>query len=136
MLARLMPLTLACLVMLAGPASGHPRITDDSPKRDVEAEFRKLDANGDGALSAEELGSFPASRRVTDLFGKLDRDADGRLSLTEFRRLTEMRDRGALNRSTRYERLSRPKGPRGVSDEAFEQEASPSRGGGRQAQAG
>ena len=25
------------------------------------------------------------------------------------------RDRGALNRSTRYERLSRPKGPRGVS---------------------
>jgi putative transposase len=46
------------------------------------------------------------------------------------------RDRGALNRSTRYERLSRPKGPRGVSDEAFEQEAAPSRGGGRQAQAG
>jgi hypothetical protein len=46
-------------------------------------------------------------------------------------------DRGALNRSTRYERLSRPKGPRGVSDEAFdEQEAAPSRGGGRQAQAG
>jgi hypothetical protein len=32
-------------------------------------------------------------------------------------------DRGALNRSTRYARLSRPKGPRGVSDEAFEQEA-------------
>ena len=44
-------------------------------------------------------------------------------------------DRGALNRSTPYERLSRPKGPRGVSDEAFEQEASPSRGGGCQAQA-
>jgi len=34
--------------------------------------------------------------------------------------------RGALNRSTLYERLSRPKGSRGVSDEAFEQEASPS----------
>ena len=29
---------------------------------------------------------------------------------------------GALNRSTPYERLSRPKGPRGVSDEAVEQE--------------
>ena len=38
----------------------------------------------------------------------------------------EEADRGALNRSTRYERLSRPKGPRGVSDEAFEQEAAPS----------
>ena len=110
MLARLMPLTLACLVMLAGPASGHPRITDDSPKRDVEAEFRKLDANGDGALSAEELGSFPASRRVTDLFGKLDRDADGRLSLTEFRRLTEMRGRKDAPKSEPAEtsRLSEP----------------------------
>ena len=43
---------------------------------------------------------------------------------------------GALNRSTPYERLSRPKGPRGVSDEAFEQEASPTRGGGREVQAG
>ena len=40
-------------------------------------------------------------------------------------------DRGALNRSTSYERLSRPKWPREVSDEAFEQEAAPSRGGGR-----
>jgi hypothetical protein len=40
-------------------------------------------------------------------------------------------DRGALNRSTLYERLSRPKGPRGVSDEAFEQVAAPSRRGGR-----
>ena len=32
---------------------------------------------------------------------------------------------GALNRSTRYERLSRPNGPRGASAEAFEQEAAP-----------
>lgn len=110
MLARLMPLTLACLVMPARPAPEHPRITDDSPKREVEAEFRKLDANGDGALSAEELGSFPASRRVTDLFGKLDRDADGRLSLTEFRRVTEMRGRKDAPKSEPAEtsRLSEP----------------------------
>ncbi len=45
-------------------------------------------------------------------------------------------DRGALNRYTPYERLSRPRGPRGVSDEAFEEEATPSRGGGCEAQAG
>ena len=119
MLARLMPLTLACLVMLAGPASGHPRITDDSPKRDVEAEFRKLDANGDGALSAEELGSFPASRRVTDLFGKLDRDADGRLSLTEFRRVTEMRGRKDAPKSEPAEtsRLLEPVVAKGTPEE-------------------
>ena len=45
-------------------------------------------------------------------------------------------DRGALNRSTPYERLSRPKGPRGVSDVAVEQEAPPSRGGRGHAEAG
>jgi hypothetical protein len=55
------------------------------------------------------------------------------------RRKTEivLRDRGALNRSRPYERLTRSAGPRGVSDEASdEQEAAPSRGGGGEAQAG
>lgn len=33
--------------------------------------------------------------------------------------------RGALNRFTHCERLSRPKGPRGASDEALEHEAAP-----------
>jgi hypothetical protein len=46
------------------------------------------------------------------------------------------REMGTLSRSSHYERHSRPKGPRGVSDGAFEQEAAPSRGGGRRAQAG
>ncbi len=46
------------------------------------------------------------------------------------------RDSGAPNRSNLYERPSRPQGRRGVSDEAFEQEAAPSRGGGREAEAG
>ncbi len=45
------------------------------------------------------------------------------------RQSTPSLDRGSLNRSSHYEGLSRPTGPRGVSNEAFEQEASPSRGG-------
>jgi len=36
-------------------------------------------------------------------------------------------DGGAMNRFTPCERLSRPKVPRGVFDEAFEREAAPSR---------
>jgi len=46
-------------------------------------------------------------------------------------------DTGALNRSRPYERLTRPKWPRGVSDEApDEQEAPPSRGGRGEVEAG
>jgi hypothetical protein len=52
------------------------------------------------------------------------------------RRDNDLGDKGALKRSIRYERLSRPMRPGGVSKEAFEQKAAPSRGGGRQAQAG
>jgi hypothetical protein len=47
--------------------------------------------------------------------------------------LTDPIDRGALNRSTHHERVSRPKGPKGVSDEAFDkQEASSSGARGRE----
>jgi putative transposase len=48
------------------------------------------------ALATEARGSFSAH----DVIDVLNRPSS---------------DRGALNRSTRYERLSRPKGPRGVS---------------------
>ena len=45
--------------------------------------------------------------------------------------MTAVIGRGGLNRSSPYERLSRPKVRRGISDEAFELFAAPPRGGGR-----
>lgn len=45
-------------------------------------------------------------------------------------------DMGALNRSTACERLTQPTRPRGVSDDASEPEAAPSRGGRREAETG
>jgi hypothetical protein len=89
------------------------------------------------SLTFNYTSTFSALQFDIDLGGKIasktiSASAGGTFTLTA----AEL-DRGALNRSTLYERLSRPMGPRGVSDEAFdEQEAAPSRGGRGQAQAG
>jgi CubicO group peptidase (beta-lactamase class C family) len=59
----------------------------EAPRRDSEAVFKRLDANGDGRLSPAEFDALPASRRVSGLFGRLDRNGDGFLVLAEFNAL-------------------------------------------------
>jgi hypothetical protein len=51
-------------------------------------------------------------------------------------RPSETASKGGAPSGPPAKRLSRPKEPRRASEEAFEQEAAPSRGGGRHAEAG
>jgi hypothetical protein len=83
----------------AAPASGDgkptttaPAATPDAtaakPKPDFEAQFKKLDTNGDGKVSKEEfLASKHAQKdpaKAEAQFKKLDKDGDGFLTLEEF----------------------------------------------------
>ncbi len=57
-------------------------------KKDPEAVFKKLDADGDGKLSlAEFVGKKKdeAATKAGEAFKKKDKDADGSLSLEEFK---------------------------------------------------
>ncbi|TWU15419.1 hypothetical protein [Allorhodopirellula heiligendammensis] len=58
----------------------------------------KLDANGDGSLSADELTKLPEGGQRLIKFA--DRDEDGALSSEE---LTNMKDRGAEMRRERQQ---------------------------------
>ena len=50
-------------------------------RREVEAQFRNADTNGDTYLSPDEVARFPVLARE---FSRVDTDGDGRLSLQEF----------------------------------------------------
>jgi len=57
------------------------------PKLTPEERFKKMDANGDGALSLEEfLGKAKPEAKAAreEEFKKLDKDGNGSLSLEEF----------------------------------------------------
>jgi ribosomal protein L29 len=71
-----------------------------SPKRDPDALFKKLDANGDGKLTKEEFAKFTEQMKgklgdraeklgkVFDgLFDRLDANKDNSLSLEEFKKI-------------------------------------------------
>jgi len=74
------------------PATTAPAATPDAtaakPKPDFEAQFKKLDTNGDGKISKEEfLASKHAQKdpaKAEAQFKKLDKDGDGFLTLEEF----------------------------------------------------
>lgn len=57
------------------------------PEREPEVTFQRLDDDGDGKLSRDELSMIARAR-----FGQLDRDNDGVLSFDEFRELGSQRD--------------------------------------------
>lgn len=58
----------------------------------LEEEFRALDLNGDGYVSAAEAAGF---RDIVTRFDKADRNRDGRLSRAEFARLKQMKGSSA-----------------------------------------
>jgi len=73
---------------------------DNKPKRDPEALFKKLDADGDGKLTLEEfkkLGELGAGKLkdkpelLERIFKKLDANGDSSLTLEEFKKLGELR---------------------------------------------
>lgn len=59
---------------------------DAKPKRDLDAMFKKLDANSDNSITKEE---FVAARKdaakAGEAFGKRDKDGDGKITLEEFK---------------------------------------------------
>lgn len=61
----------------------------DKPKRNPEEAFKKLDANSDGKVSAEEFEAGPAGKKdpakAKEAFAKKDKDGDKALSLDEFK---------------------------------------------------
>ena len=57
------------------------------PERDPEATFQRLDDDGDGKLSRDELSMIARARH-----DQLDRDDDGVLSFDEFREMGSQRD--------------------------------------------
>ncbi len=57
------------------------------PERDPEATFQRLDDDGDGKLSPDELSMVARAR-----FDQLDRDDDGVLSFDEFREMESLLD--------------------------------------------
>ena len=70
----------------------------EKPRRDPEAIFKKLDANGDGKLSKDEFtkltefsgGRFKDKPELLDkLFARLDANSDGSISLEEFKKFGE-----------------------------------------------
>ncbi len=58
------------------------------PKADPEKAFKKLDANGDGKVTAEEFKASPAAQKdaakAEASFAKKDKDGDKSLTLEEF----------------------------------------------------
>jgi CubicO group peptidase (beta-lactamase class C family) len=90
-------------------------------QHDPEAEFKKLDANGDNSISADEFKAFRPSRMMPDLFKRLDRDGDGSLSLVEFQVVATMgskaRNAGKSVESERLLALSEPAIAKGTTTE-------------------
>jgi hypothetical protein len=90
-------------------------------QQDPDTEFKKLDANGDKRISADEFKAFRPSRLMPDLFKRLDRDRDGLLSLVEFRVVATMgskaRDAGRSVENERLPTLSEPAIARGTTTE-------------------
>lgn len=81
----LMALLLPCSAMAESAAA-------EISRHQMEEEFRALDLNGDGYVSAAEAAGF---REIVIRFDKADRNRDGKLSRAEFARLKQMQGASA-----------------------------------------
>ena len=81
-------LSLATIAAVAAddPASAKPK--RQGKKGNPEEIFKKLDTNGDNAVSLEEFKAGPGGKRNADrvdaMFKRRDKDSNGSLSLEEF----------------------------------------------------
>ena len=87
----LLALVLPCSAMAESAAA-------EISRHQMEEEFRALDLNGDGYVSAAEAAGF---REIVIRFDKADRNRDGKLSRAEFARLKEMQGARAAAGGTR-----------------------------------
>ena len=89
--------TLAALVVGTSFAMAADAAKADKPKRDPAEVFKKLDANNDGKLSAEEWKASPQSKKdeakAAEMFGKKDKDGDKNLTLEEFSAAGKKKDK-------------------------------------------
>jgi Ca2+-binding EF-hand superfamily protein len=76
---------LAVLLLPFGAALAETAAAEIS-RHQMEEEFRALDYNGDGYVSAAEAAGF---RDIVTRFDKADRNRDGKLSRAEFARLKQ-----------------------------------------------
>lgn len=93
-----------CLLALLLPCSAFAESAAAEISRyQMEEEFRALDLNGDGYISAAEAAGF---RDIVNRFDKADRNRDGKLSRAEFARLKSAKPAssatgGSARRSTK-----------------------------------
>jgi len=84
-------LTWVCLFGFLASLVGEAAAEDKKPekkKRDVEAVFKKLDADSDGKLTVAEFKGKKkgkALERAEKIFARLDKDKNGSVSLEEFK---------------------------------------------------
>lgn len=103
---RMFVISLVSLGLIAFVCERSLLCAQQARQQDPDAEFKKLDANGDNIISADEFKAFRPSRLMHDLFKRLDRDGDGLLSLVEFRVVATMGSKARnAGRSVENEKL-------------------------------
>lgn len=83
----LIAFSLSASVCFAEDAPAAP--AGDKPKRDMDAVFKKLDADSNGSISLEEFKAGGLGKKdpakAEEFFKKKDKDGNGSLSLEEFK---------------------------------------------------
>jgi hypothetical protein len=74
-----------------------PALAGKGGKKDPEQRFKKLDTNGDGALSLQEMKGKGKKEgaKIEKRFQKLDKNSDGKLSLAELKGRTKKKNKSA-----------------------------------------
>jgi hypothetical protein len=71
------------------PGEGKPGEEAPRPHKPPEEIFKKIDTNGDGSLSLDEIKESPRGKqdpaKAEEMFTKKDKDGDKKLSLAEFK---------------------------------------------------
>lgn len=104
MAVRYYPL-LAVLLLPCGASA--ETAAAEIARHQTEEEFRALDLNGDGYVSAAEAAGY---REVVTRFDKADRNRDGKLSRAEFGRLKGMKPATSAAGGTAGKKNSTKKG--------------------------